>query len=59
MFDALKRLARGLIDRVDESTLEPLIKDYHDAVSALEGRIAAMEAKVGIAPPDTPHAPTS
>lgn len=54
MFAELKALVAALINRVDEATLEPVVKEYHDVMAALEGRIIALEAKMGVKPANSP-----
>lgn len=48
MLTQLRALVEGLINRVGNDALEPLVKDYHDVMAGLEGRIMALEAKVGV-----------
>ena len=58
MLTQLKALVEGLINRVDQATLEPLVKDYHDVMAGLEGRIMALEAKLGVKASPAPASPT-
>ena len=58
MFTQLRALCAALINRVDEATLEPIVKEYHDVMAKLEGRIMALEAKLGVAPKASPPAAT-
>ena len=48
MLAQLRALCAALINRVDETTLEPVVKEYHDVMAKLEGRIMALEAKLGV-----------
>ena len=48
MLSQLKALVEALINRVDQATLEPIVKEYHDVMAGLEGRIIALEAKLGV-----------
>ncbi len=57
MLTQLRTLIDALLSRSDSAAIEAAVQDYHDAMAGLEGRIIALEAKLGVAPTSSTPTP--